>query len=514
MSIDNANLTKLDVAAPTGRDGNGAVATHPVYLSMGSNMGDRRGNLAAALQRLHDVMEIDKVSSTYETEPVGYLEQPRFLNIAVAGTTWLAPQAFLQRAKEIEAALGRQATFRNGPRPIDIDIIFYDDRRLNTEQLTIPHPRMAERAFVLAPLAEIAPELVDPVSGRTVQQLLDAVSQEGVKRIAPDLRIKLERDIQSGRPKVHVRLGRVGVVGLRKAILIGNEGRQQWFDAKFDLYADLDASRAGVHMSRFSEALAEVLEATITNTWPRIEVLAEQLAKNIVERQKVSRAEVHIHTTYPLEKWTPVSNQRSQEVYGLLAEAVATPKSSRRMIGVEVEGMVACPCAQDMVHSYTQVRLQEEGFPEDVIEKMLSVTPLATHNQRGRATLMIGSSQSEQEIDARDLVAIVEGAMSSENYGLLKRPDELYVVNKAHANPRFVEDVVREALRAVVEKYPTLPDDSFVWVRERNDETIHKYDVEAEGWGMLGELRAEILHGAEIEQHTTKDEWLGLSKQQ
>jgi GTP cyclohydrolase-4 len=337
---------------------------------------------------------------------------------------------------------------------------------------------------------------------------LNTVSQQGVKKLAPDLRISLDRDIQSGQPTVHVRLGRTGVVGVTKAILIGNEGNQQWFHAMFDLYADLGANQAGVHMSRFSDALDEVMEDIDTTAWPRIEMLAEHIARTIVEKQKAFRAEVHIRAPYPLQRWTPVSGRPTQEVYGLMALAVATRDSSRHMIGVEVEGMVACPCAQDMVHSFARVRLQEEGFPEDVIEKMLGVTPLATHNQRGRATLMIGTAAN---LDATDLIDIAESAMSSENYGLLKRPDELYIVNKAHANPRFVEDVVREILRAVVEKYTDLPDETFVWVRQRNEETIHKYDVEAEGWGTLGELRAEILNNAMIERHTTREEWLGLS---
>jgi len=236
--------------------------------------------------------------------------------------------------------------------------------------------------------------------------------------------------------------------------------------------------------------------------------LAEHIAQTIVEKQQVKRAEVFIRTAYPMQKWTPMSGRRSQEVYGLMAQAVATKEWCRRMVGAEVEGMVACPCAQDMVHSFARVRLQEEGFAEEMIEKMLNVTPLATHNQRGRATLMIGT---DQNLDVRDLVVLAESAMSSENYALLKRPDELYIVNKAHANPRFVEDVVREILRAVVEKYTDLSDDSFVWVHQRNEETIHKYDVEAEGWGTLAELRAEILHGQSIERHTTKEEWLGLS---
>lgn len=490
------------------QNGHAPAATHTVYLALGSNLGDRRGNLAAALQRLRNVIEIRAVSSIYETDPVGYLDQPHFFNIACSGKTRLTPPELLKYAKEIEVAIGRQTTFRNGPRPIDIDIIFYDDLHIIQDGLIIPHPRMAERAFVLVPLVEIAPQVVDPVVGQTVQELLQGISQEGVKKLAPDLSISLDRDVQDGRPTVHVYLDRVGVVGVRKAVLIGNEGQSQWFDASFDLYANLGPTQTGVHMSRFSDALDEVMDSIATNVWPKIEVLAEHIVRTIVERQKAIRAEVFIRTAYPLEKWTPMSGRRSQELYGLSAQAVATKGRCRRMVGVEVEGMVACPCAQGMVHAFARLRLQEEGFSEEVIEKMLAVTPLATHNQRGRATLMIGTDQS---LDVSDLVVLAESAMSSENYGLLKRPDELYVVNKAHANPRFVEDVAREILRAVVEKYADLPDDDFVWVRQRNEETIHKYDVEAEGWGTLGELRNEIVSGVSLERHTTKEEWLGLT---
>ncbi|QBD78231.1 GTP cyclohydrolase I FolE2 [Ktedonosporobacter rubrisoli] len=501
MSLDTA-LSPLFPAKNT------PGATHSVYLALGSNLGDRRGNLATALQRLREVVDIDTVSSVYETEPVGYADQPRFLNLACSGKTWLSAYDLLKYAKAIEAAIGRKQTFRNGPRPIDIDILLYDDLRIEQEELTVPHPRMAERAFVLVPLAEIAPDVIDPASGQSIQELLNAIVQDGVTRLAPNLRIPLERDIQSGRPAVHVRLGRAGVVGIRKSLLLGNEGSQRWFDATFDLYADLATTQAGVHMSRFSDVLEEVLEEMASNSWPKIEVLAEAVAQAIVERQKVARAEVHIHTAYPLQKWTPVSGRRTQEVYGLLAHAVATQEGSKRLVGVEVEGMVACPCAQDMIHSFARVRLQEEGFPQEDIEKMLSVTPLATHNQRGRATLMLGTNQ---EIDAGDLIALVESAMSSENYALLKRPDELFIVNKAHANPRFVEDVVREVLAAVVDTYHDLSDDTFVWVHQRNEETIHKYDVDAEGWGTLGELRAEIAKNDNIEHHTTKEEWLDIN---
>ena len=481
------------------------TATHVVYLALGSNVGDRRGYLATAIQQLREVVDIFQISSLYETKPVGYTDQADFFDLVLCGKTSLTPDELLHFIKAVEVAVGREPTFRNGPRQIDIDILFYDDAKVKHDNLEIPHPRLQERAFVLTPLAEIAPQVIDPVSGHTAEELQQYVSQDGIKKIANNLHIPLQRDIQSSRPKVQVRLGRAGVVGVKKSLVIGDAEQQQRFDATFDLYANLDTKRAGVHMSRFRDVLEEVLEEYASTNWPRIELLAEAVATAILERQQVSRAEVRIHTSLPIAKWTPVSGRRTQEVYGLLAHAVATTRGVRRMVGVEVEGMVACPCAQDMVHAYTRTRLLEEGFEEDVIEKVLNVTPLATHNQRGIATLMIGT---EQEIDARDLVTLVEGAMSSENYSLLKRPDELFIVNKAHSNPRFVEDVVREVLQAVVNTYTELPDDSFVWVHERNEETIHKYDVEAEGWGTLGELRAELLHNQALEYHTGKESWL------
>jgi 2-amino-4-hydroxy-6-hydroxymethyldihydropteridine diphosphokinase len=158
------------------------IARHTVYLALGTNMGDRRNNLVRALQELQVAVTIQIVSPVYETEPVGYLEQPRFLNLVCMGMTALAPLPLLSFAKDIEQALGRTPGIRNGPRPIDIDILLYDDLQLNTPQLTLPHPRMAERAFVLAPLADIAPELLLPGNTQNVQQLFHHLPQHGVVR--------------------------------------------------------------------------------------------------------------------------------------------------------------------------------------------------------------------------------------------------------------------------------------------------------------------------------------------
>jgi 2-amino-4-hydroxy-6-hydroxymethyldihydropteridine diphosphokinase len=151
-----------------------------VYLSLGANLGDRLANLNNAVAALSPAVEVQKVSSIYETEPWGFLDQPRFLNLALFGQTSLEPELLLKNLKTIEATLGRTASFHYGPRLIDLDILFYGNLIVNTPILTIPHMHIAQRAFVLVPLAEIAPDFVHPQSGVSVARLLEGIDHSGV----------------------------------------------------------------------------------------------------------------------------------------------------------------------------------------------------------------------------------------------------------------------------------------------------------------------------------------------
>lgn len=154
-----------------------------VYLSLGSNMGERQENLQRAIDYISQRMRIEKKSSIYDTAPLENADQNRFLNMACQVTTSIPVTMLLSLFKGIENKMGRVPGPPNRPRPIDIDILFYGDDIMDTPELKIPHPRMLERAFVLVPLAEIAPDLVHPVQKHTIKELLTIVQSKGIQDV-------------------------------------------------------------------------------------------------------------------------------------------------------------------------------------------------------------------------------------------------------------------------------------------------------------------------------------------
>jgi GTP cyclohydrolase IV len=317
-------------------------------------------------------------------------------------------------------------------------------------------------------------------------------------------------DVQNRLPALQLSLSRVGVTAVEKVIRVRHDGREQLFSAQLECFVDLGPRQKGAHMSRFEEVVNDAIgEVILGESSFRAETLAQHIAEKVRERQGAQTAEVTITARYPEHKPAPVSGIPTQEIYTLHGSAVAGPSGTRRLIGVTVAGMTACPCAQTLVQASSRERLIEQGFSDDEIAQVFEAVPVATHNQRGLGTLRLGCPEAcDTDIDALALVAIVEASMSSEIYELMKRSDEGAVVEKAHRRPRFVEDCVREMIGGVVATFPELGDDVFVSARQENLESIHQHNVMAERFGLLGELRAELATGEPSTHHVSMREWL------
>jgi GTP cyclohydrolase I/GTP cyclohydrolase-4 len=319
-----------------------------------------------------------------------------------------------------------------------------------------------------------------------------------VTRTKPD-------DLQASTPEIQLALSRAGVTSVQKAIRIRRGDAEMVMAAEIDCTVDLAGDQKGVHMSRFPELFDEAIDTVVLGEAFQVEELAEQIARRIVERQRALQAEVRIVARWPMRRTTPVTGLATQEMVSLIGVAAATTERARRVVGVEATGINACPCAQGLIRGRAAERLADAGFGELDVDRILQLVPLATHNQRGRGTLYVGTGV---DIDAEVLVEIVEGSMSAPVYELLKRPDELFVVEHAHLQPRFVEDSVRVALRSLLDTLPALDDSDFVLSRQLNLETIHDHDVVAERHGTVGELRGELASGEPAPRQTTLADWL------
>lgn len=286
-------------------------------------------------------------------------------------------------------------------------------------------------------------------------------------------------DVQSHRATRPYRLTRVGVTDVVKPLRVSRGGRSNTLVGHFDVFVDLPAEQRGTHMSRNIEVINRLIDEHVRKETASLEDLASGIAHALLERHEyAAEAEAHVQADYFRERLTPLNKAPTLERYGLTASShVTRAGGERRTIGVSVTGMTACPCAMEGSRTILASQGHDvEGFPT------------VTHNQRNIATLVVETGPG-QLVEADDLIDIAEASLSAPTYELLKRGDETALVMMAHENPRFVEDVVREMLHGVTERFGHLPDDTLVIARSEAEESIHKHNAFAEREATLAEMR-------------------------
>jgi len=284
-------------------------------------------------------------------------------------------------------------------------------------------------------------------------------------------------DVQSSPSQSNFKLTRVGVTGVKKLVHIKrpNMKTANPLIVNMDLFVDLPASQKGSHMSRNLELVSDIIDENLEKPVSDLESFCAQTAKLLLKKHEYATfSEVKAEAEYFLERTYP-SGKKGLEPFRLVAEARAKASGEiKKLIGVQVIGMTACPCAMEVIRKI-------DGYEDK------DVPP--THNQRNITTLMIEVPGNDKSVDANNLIDIAEQSFSSPTYGILKRKEEGQLVFDAHKNPKFVEDVVRDILSAILKKYEELPDDVIVIVRSESEESIHKHNAFAERVTTLGELR-------------------------
>lgn len=306
-------------------------------------------------------------------------------------------------------------------------------------------------------------------------------------------------DTQDKQPKVPISLNRVGVTGVKKLLKIKRENKRPIILLPtFNAFVDLPSTQKGVHMSRNPEAISEIVDEAANEPEIHIETICANLVKRLLEKHEYAvRAETEARGEYIVNKLSPVTKRKTQETTQIISRAIALKDdegniSVKKMIGAEVVGMTVCPCAQESVEKDSREKLLK-FLDEETTEKVLDVVTFASHNQRGVGTILLEVPE-EENVNVDDLIDIIQESMSSPVCEILKRPDENKIVTNAHQNPVFVEDCVRNMVIGLLDKYPNLPDDSKVTIKQVNQESIHQHNAYAEKISSLGDLRREYVN--------------------
>jgi GTP cyclohydrolase IV len=289
-----------------------------------------------------------------------------------------------------------------------------------------------------------------------------------------------------------LKLRSVGLSGIRKPLSVQRKDRIHVLAATFNVAVDLPSERKGSDLSRNAEVLAEIVDRTIEQPVASLESACSTIARELLVRHtSATEATFEASAGYFLRRG--ISEQKSSfEDFTLLAEARATRAPGERVnllraIGAEAIGMTACPCAMETCRE----QLTQE-YPL-LADPQFKTFPMISHNQRNR-TRLVFEMDDRSEVEVDELISAIELAQSSPTYAILKRGDEGQVVLNAHRHPKFVEDVLRDMLSSLPEKFPSVPDSVIVRASTVSEESIHKYNVEASHRISFGELRRSAGH--------------------
>lgn len=302
-----------------------------------------------------------------------------------------------------------------------------------------------------------------------------------------------EPDVHSERPEVGLWVEQAGYSEIEKIVKVAQEDEDPLvLSANFEVYVDLPEDRLGVDMSRNIQALNETLEEIATDPTATVDSICERAAEHLFEKHDyTSRAQVEMDGKYVASEMTPESDLPNEEAISIVTGAVVGDDKSRKKIGVEVPGMLACPCTQGASEQRARKLLEEFDVDESQVETFLDQIPQMTHSQCSCATLML-EGEDLGTIDFRDLIEIAHRSMSSRVYNTLKRTDEDHIVRAAHEKPRVTEDSIRLMAQEVDKRFSDLPDETVVTLEEWSDESIHQHNARSQRSATLGKLQSEL----------------------
>jgi len=310
-------------------------------------------------------------------------------------------------------------------------------------------------------------------------------------------------DVQNQLPEFMIPIDKVGIVNLRKRIKILHGNKAYEFSPTFSAFVQLPKQQRGIHMSRSSEAIEEVIDELSYRSYSSLEAVCKSMSEALLEHHNYSsRSEVTSKgiLVVDIHQEGFGKRQQSYEVFSRsVSERADNGINTRLFLGASAEGMTTCPCAKELVYTYAKQIIQERedifNLNSDQIDRLLNIIPLASHSQRSRGTLCVELSH-EHEVDLLTITNIIENSMSGVVQDVLKRPDEGKLVRLAHLNPLFVEDSLRLMSQRVNEQFTHLSDESSIFLRVESMESVHIYNACAEKSTTLGELKKEF---AEIE---------------